>query len=73
MRGFKFKYSNGFDDIENVIILCIMLPKMSGYTASFNETKYIYIYICIYIYIHQKEQIIPKCFNNKTYLISIKQ
>ena len=48
---------------------------MSGYTASFNETKYIYIYIYvyIYIYIHQKEQIIPKCFNNKTYLISIKQ
>ena len=46
-----------------------MLPKMSGYTTSFNETKYIYIYI----YIHQKEQIIPKSFNNKTYLISIKQ
>ena len=44
---------------------------MSGYTARFNETKYIYIYM--YIYIHQKEQIIPKCFNNKTYLISIKQ
>ena len=42
---------------------------MSGYTTGFNETKYIYIYI----YIHQKEQIIPKSFNNKTYLISIKQ
>ena len=34
-----FKYFIDYKDVENVKPLCIMLPKMSGRTWSFNETK----------------------------------
>ena len=40
-----FKYFIGYKDDEKVKPLCIMLPKMSGYTKSFNETKYMSILI----------------------------
>ena len=37
-----FKYFNGYkNDDKNIIILCIMLPKMSGYRWNFDEAKYI--------------------------------
>ena len=39
------KYFIGYKDDEKVKPLCIMLPKMSGYTKSFNETKYMSILI----------------------------
>ena len=39
------KYFIGDKDNEKVKPLCTMLPKMNGYTKSFNETKYIFFLI----------------------------
>ena len=36
----RFKYFVGRRDNEDVKPLCIMFPKISGYTKSFSETKY---------------------------------
>ena len=37
----SFKYYFGYKCNEKVKPLCIMLPKISGYRKSFNETRYI--------------------------------
>ena len=38
----SFKYFTPFIDNEKFNPLCIILAKMSGYTKSFNETKYVF-------------------------------
>ena len=37
-----FKYFIGYKDDEKVVPLCVMLPKMSRYTKSFDKTKEVF-------------------------------
>ena len=40
-----FKYFIWYEDNENVVFICIRLPRMSGYRKNFEETEYMYFLI----------------------------
>ena len=40
-----FKYFIWHEDNENVVFICIRLPRMSGYRKNFEETEYMYFLI----------------------------
>ena len=63
-KGFKFKYFSTYKDDENVMPIYIMLPKMSRYVHSFDESKYISFFIKDHELIEKYGNILDKVSNN---------
>ena len=63
-KGFKFKYFSTYKDDENVMPIYIMLPKMSRYVHSFDESKYISFLIKDHELIEKYGNILDKVSNN---------